>query len=102
MTFISIYVTFPNKKEARQVVESLVRQKLIACANYISVESVYILKGKIENTKEIVSIMKTRKANWIKVKKAIEAVHSYDVPCIIKFNAEFNLSYAQWIADETK
>lgn len=102
MNCIVIYVTYPNIKEAKRVVEALLREKLIACANYVPVASVYTWKGKVENTKEIVSILKTRKSNWTKVKKMVEALHTYDIPCIIKFNVEFNQAYADWIESETK
>ena len=102
MKFIIIYITHPNMKEAKKVAEALLRDRLIACVNYFPIESSYWWKGDIENAKEIVSIVKTRKENWTKVKKAVEAMHPYETPCIMKLEVESNPSYAKWITDETK
>jgi periplasmic divalent cation tolerance protein len=112
MKFIIIYITHPNMKEAKKVAGALLRDKLIACVNYFPIESAYWWpasttlqrgeKGKVNNSKEIVSIVKTRKGNWIKVKKAIEAIHPYETPCIMKLDVEANKTYADWIIKETK
>ncbi len=102
MKFIIIYITHPNMKEAKKVVEALLRDRLIACVNYFPIESAYWWKGKIKNAKEIVSIVKTRKENWTKVKEAIVAIHLYETPCIMKLEVESNQSYAKWIGNETE
>lgn len=102
MKFIVIYITHPNMKEAKRICSVLLEKRLIACANYFPIESTYWWKGKIENSKEIVSLVKTRKANWTKVKKVVEAIHPYEIPCIMKFEVEANRSYADWIHQETK
>jgi periplasmic divalent cation tolerance protein len=102
MNFIVIYITHKNKAEARKVAESLLRERLIACVNYFPIESSYWWKGKIVTAKEIVTLVKTKKENWAKVKKAVEAIHPYETPCIMKLDVESNLSYSKWIADETK
>lgn len=102
MNFILIYITHPNMKEAKRVRESLLQERLIACANYFPIESAYWWKGEIANAKEIVSIIKTRKSNWVKVKKAVEAIHPYETPCIMKLEVESNKAYADWIYAETK
>ena len=102
MKFIIIYITYPNLKDAKKVSEVLLKEKLIACVNYFPMESSYQWKGKIESAKEIVAIAKTRKENWAKVKKSVEKLHSYEVPCIMKIEVEFNKAYADWILKETK
>ena len=102
MKFILIYVTHKNLKEAKKVADFLLRKKLIACVNYFPIESAYWWKGKIENSKEIVSLLKTKKENWNKVKEEIEKSHPYETPCIIKIEAEANKDYAKWINKETE
>jgi len=102
MKFIIIYITHKNLKEAKKVAEHLLREKLIACVNYFPIESSYWWKGKIENSKEIVSLMKTKKENWKKVKAEVEKIHPYDVPCIMKIEVEANKEYFDWIQKETK
>ena len=101
MKFILIYITYKNLKEAKKICNYLLKQKLIACCNYFPVESSYLWKGKVENSKEVVSIVKTKKENWKKVKEAVIKMHSYDVPCIIKIEAETNDSFAKWVKKST-
>lgn len=102
MNFIIIYITHKNKKDAKKVAEALLRDRLIACVNYFPIESSYWWKDEITTSKEIVTLVKTKKENWAKVKKAVEAIHPYETPCIMKLDVESNASYARWIHDETK
>lgn len=100
--FIIIYITHKNLSEAKKIAKSLLRDKLIACVNYFPIESSYWWKGKITTTKETVTLVKTRKENWLKVKKAVLAIHPYETPCIMKLDVESNESYAKWIQEETR
>ncbi len=102
MNFIIIYITHKNKKEAKKVAEALLRERLIACVNYFPIESSYWWKGKIATGKEIVTLVKTRKENWAKVKKAVEAIHPYETPCVMKLDVAANQSYVDWINKETE
>ena len=97
MKFIIVYITHKNLKEAKKVCNYLLEKKMIAFVNYFPVESAYQWKGKIENSREVVSIVKTKRDNWEKIKKAVEKIHSYETPCIIKIDAEFNKGFADWV-----
>jgi|SRR3989344_2777013 len=102
MTFIILYVTHKNLENAQKIASHLLQKKLIACANFFPITSSYWWKGKIENSEEIVSLLKTRKENWEKVKSEIKKIHPYETPCIMKINAEANADYESWINEETK
>ncbi len=102
MDFILIYITHANMAEAKKVGEALLRDRLIACVNYFSIENSYWWKGEIEHGEEIVSLVKTRSDNWERVREAVEAMHPYETPCIMRFDVSANAAYAQWIHDETK
>ena len=102
MSFILVYITHKNIKSARRIVSHLLKKRLIACANFFPIKSSYWWKGKIVNSSEIVSILKTRKGNWKKLKAEVEKIHPYEVPCIMKFVVEANESYENWIWTETK
>ncbi len=97
-----IYVTHQNKDEAKKIGNYLLDNKLIACANYFPIEAAYWWNGAIESDDEIVSLLKTRKENWEKVRDVIEKIHPYDVPCIIKIELKANEKYEQWILESTK
>ncbi len=97
--FISIYTTFPDKKETEKIISVLLGEKLIACANIFPMESFYTWKWKVENEKEIVAFLKTKEENWEKVKEKIEQLHSYEVPCILKFQIDGNWEYKNWMLE---
>jgi periplasmic divalent cation tolerance protein len=102
MTFIIIYVTHENLENAEKLASHLLQKKLIACANFFPIKSSFWWKGKIENSEEIVSLLKTRKENWEKVKSEIKKIHPYETPCIMKINVEANEDYESWVNNETK
>lgn len=102
MGFIIIYITHPDLKTAKKIVVSLMKDRLIACGNFFPINSIYWWKGKIENSKEIVSIVKTKTENWEKVKSAVVKLHPYETPCIMKTDVEANDDYESWINKEVK
>ncbi len=95
---ILIYITHENQEEAEKVCDKLLKEKLIKCVNYIPIKSAYWWKEKIENSNEIVSILKTKENNWEKIKSRVKELHPYEVPCIIKINIEANKEYDEWIS----
>lgn len=103
MPFIFIYTTHKNQQEADGIVNALLQKKLIACANFYPIMSRYVWKGAIENSEEVVAILKTRTEKWFQVKEYIESVHPYEVPCIVRLaEVEANGSYEEWIQNETR
>lgn len=100
--FIIIYITHPDMKTAKKVAGQLLEKRLIACVNYFPVENSYWWQGKVEHSKEIVSLVKTTKQNWSKVKAEVKKIHPYDTPCIMKLEVEANSDYEKWIKTETK
>ncbi len=101
MGFIAIYVTHKDMNEAEKIAEHLIKKRFITCVNYFPIKSSYWWKGKIENSQEIVTMFKTKKENWEKVKSEIEGIHPYDIPCIMKFDVESNKDYESWINSES-
>jgi len=80
----------------------LLKKRLAACANIFPINSAYWWKGKIENPKEFVLIVKTKKQNFEKVKQAVKKIHPYTIPCIVKIDVEANKEYENWIKQEVK
>ena len=100
---IVIYVTVENLEQANKISSTLVEQKLAACVNIIDqVDSIYSWKGKIEQAKEKLLMIKTRKELFAKVSDAVKALHSYEVPEIIALPIiEGNSDYLDWIDKTT-
>jgi uncharacterized protein involved in tolerance to divalent cations len=40
--------------------------------------------------------------SYEKIKEEVKKLHSYDVPCILKINAEASESYDKWVKEEVK
>ncbi len=95
-----VYITCRNEKEAVKISKYLLEKRLIACSNIHPIRSLYWWKGKIQDEKEYAIIAKTIDKNYKKIKKEISRIHSYDVPCILKINAEANESYERWVKKE--
>jgi len=97
-----IYITCPNKKEAKKIASYLLEKKLIACANWWSVDSSYYWKRKLVNDKEVILICKTVKKNYQQVERAVKKLHSYDVPCVCGWEVrETEKKYWQWVKEES-
>lgn len=99
---IIIYITYPDLKTAKKIVAALMDSRLIACGNFFPVQSTYWWKGRIENSKEVVSIVKTKIRNWEKVRSAVIKLHPYETPCIMKINVEINDGFGAWISQEVR
>ena len=93
------YITAPNKKEAEQIAKKLLDKKLIACANVISnVNSYFVWKNKVQNSKEIIICGKTTSKNQKKIIYEVKKIHTYSVPCVIFFDIKKgNKDFLKWI-----
>lgn len=101
MGFIAVYITFKDLVEAKEVISKLMNLKVIACANFFPIESAFWWKGKIENSSEFVALVKTRSDLWERVVLEVKKYHSYETPCIIKFDVSANTEYEDWVCSET-
>lgn len=99
---ILIYATCKNKQEAKTIARHLLEKKLIACANIFPIESLYLWKGKLEEAKENVLLLKTKNNNFKKIKKEIKKIHSYEIPVIIKIRGKAEKECEKWIKGEVK
>ncbi len=99
---IIVYVTFPNKEEAEELVTKLVETKLIACATIFPVTAISGWGGKTESVPEFVAMLKTKESLRGEVEAFVSKNHSYQVPCILNWKAEANKKYNDWINEVTK
>lgn len=101
--FIFVYITNPTREEAKNIASYLIENKLIACANIFGpINSVYSWEGKIVDEEEFVLIAKTIEKNFENVKREVEKIHSYKVPCIIKVNVAGNKKFFEWLNEVIK
>ena len=101
MELAFVYVTNPDRETAHRIAGELLARKLIACANFLPIESMYPWEGTIERSEEIVAILKTRPENVAAVTAAIEELHPYRIPCIARLPVDANETFAAWVAGES-
>lgn len=99
-----MYVTCPDEASAERIARSLLEQRLVACANIVpGARSLYRWQGRIEDEREVVMFLKTRRALVPRVDEAVRALHPYEVPCVVAFDLMGgNSAYLAWVAEETK
>lgn len=98
-----LYFTAKDMTDAARIARHLLDQRLIACANVFPVRSLYRWKGRVRDETEAVAICKTRKASVRKAIAAAEAVHPYEVPCVVSYDMGPALAaYGAWIDAQTR
>ncbi|PJZ25921.1 divalent-cation tolerance protein CutA [Leptospira hartskeerlii] len=102
MSYRTFYVTTKNEAEALEIAETLVNERLVACANLIpGMKSIYRWHGRLEHNQETVLLLKTKDSEAEKVVARISELHSYTVPCIVSWEIkEANQKYLDWIDSE--
>ena len=99
---IVIISTYPDKNSVSKVANLVVKQKLAACVNYTEINSIFALKGKIENTEEFLAFFKTTTKVKQKLKNEIAKSHPYKVPEIVEIKMDdVNTPYLKWLKDST-
>lgn len=100
---IFIYTTCKNKKEASKIGEILVKERLAACINYFTIESIYFWQGKLQKNKETALLIKTTKRKFKAVEKKIKKVHSYEIPSIVGLPlSQGSKGYFNWLRKQIK
>ncbi len=103
MAILMIYVTCADEAEAMRIADALLDKRLIACANIPAPHrAVYRWEGKTASEPEQGMILKTKPERFDKVKETIVAMHSYDCPCIVAWDADKgHAPFMDWVAEET-
>ena len=97
-----ITTTTDSKENADIITEALLQKHLVACVQYINIESSYSWQGKVVSSSELQLQMKTKTSFFKEIKDEIEKLHTYDVPEIVMVPLlDVNVSYMKWINEET-
>lgn len=97
--FIIVLVTTKDKAEAEKISQTLLSEKLIACANIISgVTSCFLWQGKTNQSEECLIVMKTRKSLFSQLQLCVRALHSYEVPEVLALPIiDGSEAYLSWL-----
>jgi len=101
---IVILITTKDKKEAAKIAQVLLESKLIACANIIDgVRSLFWWQGKIDSSKEVLLVLKTKKILFKKIVAKVKSLHSYQTPEIIALPiVNGSDDYLSWVSSSVE
>lgn len=102
--YIVILVTAANRREAGRIADALIKDKLAACVNIIEkVDSVFWWEGKVDCAKEVLLVIKSKRALFNKLAKKVRLLHSYEVPEIIAVPVVAgDKKYLKWLNESTR
>lgn len=97
-------MTAPDRTLARELAETLVRERLAACANILDgIESVYWWQGEPQRAGETVCIAKTTAARYAALEQRAREMHPYEVPCIVALPVtRGHEPFLRWVDEETR
>lgn len=101
---IVILVTAPNLRQAKKIAKALVEERLAACVNITApVQSLYRWKGKVNEDREFLLLIKSSRELFGEVQAAVRKLHTYTTPEIICLPiVDGSPDYLQWISDSVK
>eukprot|EP00744_Colponema_vietnamica_P025879 GILI01038205.1.p1 GENE.GILI01038205.1~~GILI01038205.1.p1 ORF type:complete len:140 (-),score=17.28 GILI01038205.1:67-486(-) len=102
--FSIAYVTAPSTEVAKSLSTKLLENKLVACVNLIpGVKSMYWWQDKIDESDEVIMMMKTRSGLVEELTTFVRQNHPYEVAeVIVTPITHGNPPYLDWITASTK
>ena len=98
-----VLTTFANQTEAIEIINTVLENKLVACAQTMNINSHYTWKGDVHHEPEVLVLFKTAWNLYDALESKIKELHSYEVPEIIAIDIDKGLpSYLKWIDEVTK
>lgn len=96
-----IYIAIGSYEDAEKIVEELLKEKLIACANiFRNVTSMYLWQGEICNKDEVIVIMKSLNTLAHDVIAKIKSIHPYKIPGIIAITTDkVDNDFYTWVCE---
>lgn len=104
MEAVVIYVTCQDNQQAREIGQTLVKERLVACVNILpTIQSLYWWNDEIQDDTETAFLAKTTPKNVDKIIARVGELHSYECPCVIAMPIEkANPNYLNWIIEQTQ
>lgn len=96
-----IYVVCSSLTEAKNIGRHLIEAQLCACVNILpGMTSMYMWENEINESEEVVLLVKTQKDAFDKVNKRVLELHSYEVPAVFSIpTGDVNPAYQGWLSE---
>lgn len=95
-----IWCPFPDEAGAFAVIDTLLEENLIACANILGdLQSRYVWKGEHGASHEVGVLFKTHSDHLGDAVTRIESLHPYETPAILGWHCEVaNPATLEWLS----
>ncbi len=101
--FIIVLSTIDDIDKGKRMSKLIIDKKLGACVQLVGpIQSTYFWRGKIEESKEWLILIKTKKNLYKKLEELIIKIHPYVTPEIVYFEIAGFDKYLNWITDVTE
>lgn len=101
--FVELVLTCESRGEAEKISRALLNDRLIACAKFAPIETVYWWKGKIASGLEVLLVMESREDLFDDVEAVVTELHSYDTFVLQAFPiAQISKKADGWLDKELK
>jgi len=99
-----VFVTTPDVVVAERIGRTVVDENLAACANILpGIRSIYRWEGAIEDTAEVLLLVKTTAARVEALRARVIELHPYDVPEFLAVDASSaHAPYVDWMRENTQ
>ena len=99
---IVVFSTASSAEEAEKIARGLVNDRLAACVNLVpATRSIYRWQGKIEDSEEVLLIIKSSRDRFDALRTSLEKLHSYEVPEVIAMAVvDGAQNYLNWMDGE--
>ena len=103
VSYYVVLTTLSSREDARTLVKRLVTDRLAACGTIVdNAISIYEWQGKLEETPEVLVLLKTRQENWEELRALVHKLHPYEVPELLALPVDGGLpAYLAWLAEQT-
>ena len=103
VSYYLVLTTLSSSEDAQSLVRRLVTDRLVACGTIIeNALSIYEWQGKLEETPEVMVLLKTRQDLWEQLRSVVHKLHPYEVPELVAIPVDRGLpAYLAWLAEQT-
>jgi periplasmic divalent cation tolerance protein len=99
-----VLCSVPSEDVGVQIAQTLLSERLVACVNILpGVRSLYRYKGKIEDERELLLVIKTTEDRLSALIKRVPELHPYEVCEVIALDVGAGSQpYLDWVIAETR
>jgi periplasmic divalent cation tolerance protein len=103
VSYYVVLTTLSNREDAKSLVRRLVTDRLVACGTIVeNALSIYEWQGNLEETPEVLVLLKTRQEHWDQLRSVVHNLHPYEVPELLALPVDAGLpAYLAWLGEQT-